>query len=93
MTLFPVLVIEIFICGLLSHFHILQGQSVSHSPHIISSHINFPQADMIIEALAVYREQLEAGPKAKPHYLMYYVYHTSDPLKFVLEVLRKIKSR
>ncbi|KAK7075622.1 hypothetical protein SK128_022042, partial [Halocaridina rubra] len=36
--------------------------------------------------------QLEAGPSATPHQLMQYVYHTSDPLKFVLEVLKKVKS-
>ncbi|KAK3871412.1 hypothetical protein Pcinc_023437 [Petrolisthes cinctipes] len=58
----------------------------------ITTHHTEKAADMILEALSVYREQLEAGPKAKPHYLMQYVYHTSDPLKFVLEVLRRIKS-
>lgn len=48
--------------------------------------------DMIIEALIIYREQLEGGPSVIPHQLMMHVYHTSDPLKFVLEVLRKVKS-
>lgn len=48
--------------------------------------------DMIVEALIIYREQLEAGSSATPHHLMTYVYHTSDPLKFVVEVLRKVKS-
>ncbi|CAL4083170.1 unnamed protein product, partial [Meganyctiphanes norvegica] len=49
-------------------------------------------ADMILEALSIYREQVEAGATATPHQLMQYVYNTNDPLKFVLEVLRKVKS-
>ncbi|ROT67348.1 hypothetical protein C7M84_014583 [Penaeus vannamei] len=48
--------------------------------------------DSIREALEIYREQVEAGPTATPHQLMTYVYNTADPLRFVLEVLRKIKS-
>lgn len=48
---------------------------------------------MILEALSVYREQVESGGRAEPHYLMTYVYHTSDPLRLVLEVLRRVKSR
>lgn len=48
---------------------------------------------MILEALSVYREQVESEGKAEPHYLMTYVYKTSDPLRLVLEVLRRVKSR
>ncbi|XP_045592640.1 LOW QUALITY PROTEIN: WD repeat-containing protein 3 [Procambarus clarkii] len=58
----------------------------------ITSHHTEKAADMILEALVIYRQQVEAGPLAVPHHLMTYVYHTSDPLKFVLEVLRKVKS-
>merc|ERR1712179_20413 len=48
--------------------------------------------DMILEALSIYREQMEAGATAKPHQLMQLVYKTNDPLKFMLEVLRGVKS-
>ncbi|XP_042222099.1 WD repeat-containing protein 3-like [Homarus americanus] len=58
----------------------------------MTSHHTEQAADMILEALMIYREQIEAGSLAVPHQLMTYVYHTSDPLKFVLEVLRKVKS-
>ncbi|XP_069956635.1 WD repeat-containing protein 3 isoform X1 [Cherax quadricarinatus] len=58
----------------------------------ITSHHTEKAADMILEALMIYHEQIEAGSAAVPHQLMTYVYHTSDPLKFVLEVLRKVKS-
>lgn len=60
---------------------------------LIPSEFNNCQVDSIREALEIYREQLEAGSSATPHQLMTYVYNTADPLKFVLEVLRKIKSR
>lgn len=58
----------------------------------VATHHTEKAADMILEALSVYREQVESGGKAEPHYLMTYVYKTSDPLRLVLEVLRKVKS-
>lgn len=57
-----------------------------------TTHHTEKAADMILEALSIYREQIEAGAMATPHQLMEYVYKTNDPLKFVLEVLRKVKS-
>ncbi|XP_045126628.1 WD repeat-containing protein 3-like isoform X2 [Portunus trituberculatus] len=59
----------------------------------VTTHHTEKAADMILEALGVYREQVESGGKAEPHYLMTYVYKTSDPLRLVLEVLRRVKSR
>ncbi|XP_071524074.1 WD repeat-containing protein 3 [Panulirus ornatus] len=58
----------------------------------VTSHHTEKAIDMILEALVIYREQIEAGSSAVPHNLMTHVYNTSDPLKFVLEVLRKVKS-
>ncbi|MPC33853.1 WD repeat-containing protein 3 [Portunus trituberculatus] len=58
----------------------------------VTTHHTEKAADMILEALGVYREQVESGGKAEPHYLMTYVYKTSDPLRLVLEVLRRVKS-
>jgi len=57
-----------------------------------TTHLTERACDMILEALSIYREQVEAGATATPHQLMQYVYNTTDPLKFVLEVLRKVKS-
>lgn len=58
----------------------------------VTTHHTEKAADMILEALSVYREQVESEGKAEPHYLMTYVYKTSDPLRLVMEVLRRVKS-
>lgn len=58
----------------------------------VTTHHTEKAADMILEVLGVYREQVESGGQAEPHYLMTYVYHTSDPLRLVLEVLRRVRS-
>ncbi|XP_068236642.1 WD repeat-containing protein 3 [Palaemon carinicauda] len=72
---------------------VIVGENVSQAVRpSTTTHHTEKAVDMIIEALIIYREQLEGGPSVAPNQLMTVVYKTSDPLKFVLEVLRKVKS-
>ena len=58
----------------------------------MTTHLTDEAADRIIEAIDIYEEQIVLGSRAIPHQLMSLVYKTDNPHRFLLEVLRKVKS-